>query len=280
MRFKLDSVLGFKLYTKPKITGFKNGGFIVSVGNFKLHKTSPSHDKKIVVVELEMFLTKLYKFIKTDMADNRETWFFYMSYFDFRNEWEEIALNVIMKEAGYYQWLICNNDPFDNDCWTINICDLHIYHPWVQEEILSTSRLLNETFDIEALRLVEKIMRHISEIDGVNRLDFKFSKDEELMMEAEGIYKYKYRIGDLFYEKIPESGSISSIPERVGISGENSLVKDGFFDRMTNVREQIKEYFSLPYESPTVSKYVDETEPTKYEEKPKGFLGKLIDLLK
>lgn len=149
MRFKLDSVLGFKLYTKPKITGFKNGGFIISVGNFKLHKTSPSRNKEIVEVELEMFLTKLYDFIKTDITDRKERMIFFFSSFEFRNEWEEYALNDIMKESSYYKWLICNNDPFDNDCWTINICDLHKYHPWVQEEILATSRLLNETLDIE-----------------------------------------------------------------------------------------------------------------------------------
>lgn len=139
---------------------------------------------------------------------------------------------------------------------------------------------MNEVFDIEALNILEKILEYIAVTEEDNRdLKFEFSREDELTLLAEGIYKYKYKLGDLFYEKIPEVNSINNTPERVGIAGEKSLVRDGFFERLSRIREQLRELFVHPYKVGEVEKYVDITTNEEIKDpKPKGWFSSLIDL--
>lgn len=242
MRFKIGKETDFKLYKKPKLIRYEYGkGFIVSIGLFKFIDSGGAFgDRRRKGIELETSISKLYDLIETD----KNSAYYYNSFWNFVYNWENSVLSSIYKEASGYSWIICDNKDSYHDQWTIDINQLNIYYPWVQEEVLSTSRLLNEIFDIEGLLILEKILEFIAiEEEDNKELKFKFSKDEELTLEAEGIYKYKYKLGDLFYEKIPESGSINNTPERIGIATDNSLVKDDFFNRLSRVREQLKELF-------------------------------------
>ena len=279
MRFKVGNLTDFKLYKKPKLMRYEYGkGFIVSVGLFRFLDSGGMYDRRTrKEVELEISIHKLYKLIETDKGTDYN--YFYKSLWDFRTDWEEIVLKSINIASGY-TWIICDEDTCDHDNWTININQLYKYYPWVQEEVLSTSRLLNEVFDIEALGILEKILNYITVEEEDNKdLKFEFSRKDELTLVAEGVYKYKYKLGDSYYERIPEANSINNTPERIGIASDNSLVKDDFFNRFSGVRDQLKELFVQPYKVGEVDKYED---PKYIEERKKseskGFLSRIIDL--
>lgn len=279
MRFKIGTLTDFKLYKKPKLMRYEYGkGFIVSIGLFRFLDSGGMSDRRTrKEIELEISILKLYRLVETDKGSDYN--YFYKSLWSFRTDWEETVLKSINVASGY-SWIICDNGSYNNDNWTIDINQLYKYYPWVQEEVLSVSRLLNEVFDIEALSIIEKILNYITVEEEDNKdLKFEFSRDKELTLEAEGIYKYKYKLGDLYYERIPEVNSINNIPERVGIASDNSLVKDDFFNRLSGVREQLKELFSPPHKYSDIRKYVDlidEKENKKSESK--GFLSRIIDL--
>ena len=279
MRFKIGTLTDFKLYKKPKLMRYEYGkGFVVSIGLFRFLDSGGMNGKRTrKEIELEISISKLYKLIETDKGSDYN--YFYKSLWDFRTDWEEIVLKSINVASGY-SWIICDEYTWNQDNWTININQLYKYYPWVQEEVLSTSRLLNEIFDIEALSILEKILNYIAIEEEDNKdLKFEFSRNEELTLEAEGIYKYKYKLGDLYYERIPEVNSINNTPERVGIASDNSLVKDDFFNRLSGVRNQLKELFVQPYKVGEVDKYVDskDTEERKKSES-KGLLCRILDL--
>lgn len=279
MRFKIGSLTDFKLYKRPKLLRYDYGrGFIVSVGLFRFLDSGGMYGKrKRREIELEMPVSKLHKLIEADTKDTFD--YFYKDLWDFRRDWEYNVLSSINAVSGY-SWIICDEGSSNRDNWTIHINQLYKYYPWVQEEVLSSSRLLNEVFDIEVLGFLEKILEYIiiEEEDNKN-LKFKFSRDEELTLEVEGVYKYKYKLGDLFYERIPETNSINNIPERVGIAADDSLVKDNFFNRLSKVREQMRELFSPPYKYSEIEKYVDpREEEERKKSESKGFLCRIIDL--
>lgn len=273
MRFKIGKEIDFKLYKKPKLIEYKyRKGFIVSIGIFRFLGSGGLHsNRKRKEGEIKISISKLYKLTETDKS-------FYESFClgsnDFKYDWEYAVLSPL-KDSTLYSWVLCD-DNHHNDNWTININQLPRYYPWLQEEVLSISRLLNEVFDIEALRILEKILEYIAVTEEDNRnLKFEFSREDELTLLAEGIYKYKYKLGDLFYEKIPEN----STPEIIGIAGDKSLVRDGFFERLSRVREQLKELFVHPYKVGEVEKYVDTTTGEEIKDsKPKGWFSSLIDL--
>ena len=279
MRFKVGTLTDFKLYKKPKLMRYEYGkGFILSIGLFRFLDSGGRCDRrKRKEVELEISISKLYELVETDKGSDYS--YFYKSLWDFRTDWEEIVLKSINVASGY-SWIICDEDTYNHDNWTININQLYKYYPWVQEEVLSTSRLLNEIFDIEALGVLEKILNYIAVEEEDNKdLKFEFSRNEELTLEAEGVYKYKYKLGDLYYERIPEANSINNTPERVGIASDNSLVKDDFFNRLSGVRDQLKELFVHPYKVGEVEKYVSPEEiEDKKKSESKGFLFRIIDL--
>lgn len=288
MRFKIGKETDFKLYKKPKLLKYEYGkGFIVSIGLFRFIDSGGAHDhKRKKNIELETSITKLYNLIETD----KKNYSYFNSYlYNFRYEWENSVLSSIFKEASGYAFIITDNDSYHHDEWTIDIERLPIYYPWVQEEVLSTSRLLNDVFDIEGLHILEKILEYIAiEEEDDKNLEFKFSRDEDLTLIAEGVYKYKYKLGDLFYEKIPESGSINNTPEKIGIATDNALVQDDFFIRLSRVREQLKELFvHFSYGNSEINEYIDEDKSVKKKDKKKeekkkseskGFLSRIIDL--
>lgn len=280
MRFKIGKETDFKLYKKPKLLRYEHGkGFIVSVGLFRFLDSGGTYGEiQRKEIELETSISKLYNLIETDKKNRYD--YFYSNLLDFRDEWEDSILLSIFKEASGYRWIISDNDNHMHDQWTININRLSIYYPGVQEEVLSTSRLLNEVFDIEGLHILEKILEYIAiEEEDYKYLEFKFSRDKELTLIAEGVYKYKYKLGDLYYERIPEYVSINSTTEKIGISTDNSLVKDDFFSRLSNVRDQLKELFVHPYKTGEVVKYEDPNDIEKRKKsESKGFLSRIIDL--
>lgn len=288
MRFKIGKETDFKLYKKPKLLKYEYGkGFIISIGLFRFIDSGGAFDhKRKKNIELETSISKLYNLTETDKKNYR---YFYSYLKSYRYEWENSVLSSIFKEASGYAFIITDNDSSRHDEWTIDIERLPIYYPWVQEEVLSTSRLLNEVFDIEGLHILEKILEYIAiEEEDDKNLEFKFSRDEDLTLIAEGVYKYKYKLGDLFYEKIPESGSINNTPEKIGIATDNALVQDDFFIRLSKVREQLKELFvHSPFRYSEIDEYIDEDESVKKKDKKdeekkksesKGFLSRIIDL--
>lgn len=277
MRFKIGKETDFKLYKKPKLIGYSyRKGFVVSIGLFRFLDSGGLYGRrKRKETELKISISKLYKLIETDKSFYES---FCLGFNDFKYDWEYNVLSSIRNDT-LYSWVVCD-DNTHNDDWTININQLPRYYPWLQEEVLSISRLLNEVFDIEALNILEKILEYIAVTEEDNRdLKFEFSREDELTLLAEGIYKYKYKLGDLFYEKIPELNGISSTPEIIGIAGDKSLVRDDFFERLSRVREQLKELFVHPYKVGEVEKYVDTTTGEEIKDsKPKRWFSSLIDL--
>ena len=110
-------------------------------------------------------------------------------------------------------------------------------YPDVLEALLNPLRLFIQIFSKGDVNLLRSVLRHIGEDKAI----WKMTDLENLTIESQGIWKYKYNIGDTNYLRIPEEDSVDNLPLVIGLSSkEGAIVTKGFDKGLSEIREKLK----------------------------------------
>lgn len=110
-------------------------------------------------------------------------------------------------------------------------------YPDVLEEIIDRLRLFVQLFKKEEEAFLRGVLNYI----GEEKMIWKMTDVSNLTIEAEGVWKYSYNIGDTNYLRIPEESSVENTPLIIGITSKaNSIVPDGFLNNIGGLREKLK----------------------------------------